>query len=479
MGTRVLQASGATAEELRRGVETIQAEQGLSPEFPPHVRKAAEDAARRASSPRAPRRDLRGLELLTIDPAGAMDLDQAMHLETDGDGYRVHYAIADVMAFLEPGDPVDEESHERGESLYGADSKVPLHPKVLSEDAASLLPGEDRPAFVWTLRLDGEGALLDAAVERAVVRSRAKLDYEAVQREIDGAPKGSTLALLRTVGELRIDQEAARGGVSLPMPAQEVELQDGRWRLEYREMLPVEDWNAQISLLTGFAAAQIMTAGKVGILRTLPPAPGHVVTRLRRTARALGIDWPGSQSHPDFIRSLDPAHPAQAAMVVACTQLLRGAGYAAFDGQLPEQTEHAALASSYAHVTAPLRRLVDRYGLEICGALCAGTDVPEWVRARMGELPDLMRESGRRANAYENAVLDLVEAETLQHRVGESFGAVVTETEHDDERKGTVMLADPAVEAKVSSASPLPVGEDVTVTLTEADPATRKVRFTL
>ena len=167
-------------------------------------------------------------------------------------------------------------------------------------------------------------------------------------------------------------KEAERGGISLPMPAQEVDVVDGRWRLEFREMLPVESWNAQISLLTGFAAAAIMIEGKVGILRTLPPAPEHAVKRLRRTARALGIDWPQDQGHPEFIRSLDPANPAEAAMVVACTTLLRGAGYAAFDGELPDQLEHAALASPYAHVTAPLRRLVDRYGLEACAALCAG-----------------------------------------------------------------------------------------------------------
>ena len=101
-------------------------------------------------------------------------------------------------------------------------------------------------------------------------------------------------------------------------------------------------------------------------------------------------------------------------MVVACTTLLRGAGYAAFEGQLPDQLEHAALASPYAHVTAPLRRLVDRYGLEACAALCAGEAVPQWVLDRLPDLPDIMRDSGRKANAYENAVLNLVEAQTLR-----------------------------------------------------------------
>ncbi len=476
MGTRVLHVKGPAVDELRQGIAVIQRELGVSPEFPAAVQEAAERAA---GSPRLPERDLTGLEFLTIDPVGAMDLDQAMHLEADGDGYVVQYAIADVMAFLEPQDPVDEEAHRRGESLYGADSKVPLHPTVLSEGAASLLPDQERPAFVWTIRLDATGETQEASVERARVRSRQRLDYESVQHEINRAPAGSTLALLKDVGELRMAREAERGGVSLPMPAQEIDVREDIWRLEYREMLPVESWNAQISLLTGFAAASIMVRGKVGVLRTLPPPPDYAVTRLRRTARALGIDWPSSQSHPDFIRSLDPSRPEEAALVVACTSLLRGAGYAAFDAHLPDQREHAALASSYAHVTAPLRRLVDRYGLEVCVALCAGDEVPQWVLDRLGDLPDIMRDSGRKSHAYENAVLNLVEAATLQPRIGERFEAVVTEVEHDDERSGTVMVRDPAVEASVSSQSPLPVGEDVAVTLAEADPATRKVHFTL
>jgi exoribonuclease R len=476
VGTRVLEVKGATVDELRRGVDAIQQEQKLSPEFPPDVEMAARAAAQ---SPRLPARDLTEVEFLTIDPVGAMDLDQAMHLEADGDGFVVHYAIADVMAFVQPGDPVDEEAHHRGESLYGADSRIPLHPKVLSEDAASLLPGQVRPAFVWTIRLDAAGETREARVERALVRSRQRLDYESVQREINRAQQGSTLALLKSLGELRLAREAARGGVSLPMPAQEIDVQDDGWRLEYREMLPVESWNAQISLLTGFAAASIMIEGKVGILRTLPPAPEYAVTKLRRTARALGIGWPTGQSHSDFIRLLDPCQPAEAAMVVACTSLLRGAGYAAFDGHVPDQSEHAALASSYAHVTAPLRRLVDRYGLEVCAALCAGEKVPQWVLDRLGDLPEIMRESGHRSRAYENAVLNLVEAETLKSRVGERFEAVIIEAEHDDERQGTVMIREPAIEAPVSSQSPLRVGEDVHVMLTEADPATRKVRFEL
>ena len=466
-----------TAQEMRDGIAAIQEEQELSPTFPDAVERAAAEAA---ANPRLPELDRTDIELVTIDPEGAKDLDQAMHIERDSQhqgGYVVHYAIADVAAFVSPGDPVDVEANRRGETLYGADSKIPLHPPVLSEGAASLLPDEVRPALLWTIRVDETGEGTDVEVERALVRSRAQLTYEAVQADVDAGRASELMGLLREVGELRLAREAARGGVSLPLPEQELVEEDGHWRLEFRSMTPVESWNAQISLLTGMAAASLMVYARVGILRTLPPADPRDVQRLHRTARALGIDWPAEQLYPDFIRTLDPSMPTHAAMVVACTRLLRGAGYVAFDGELPEQPQHAALASEYAHVTAPLRRLVDRYAGEICVALCAGTDVPDWVVAAMGELPDTMTESGRRANQYENAVVDLCEAELLKERVGEAFIAVVVEVDEKDATKGDVTIQDPAIEARVSGSADLPLGEEVRVRLAQADPASRAVSF--
>ncbi len=468
-----------TAQEMRDGVAAIQAEMKLSPAFPDAVERAAEQAA---AHPRLPELDRTDIELVTIDPESSRDLDQAMHIERDpdvSDGYVVHYAIADVAAFVTAGDPVDVEARRRGETLYGADSKIPLHPKVLSEGAASLLPDEVRPALLWTIKVDATGEGTDVDVVRALVRSRAKLSYVGVQADLDAGRATELVGLLKEVGELRLAREAARGGVSLPLPEQELVETDGHWELEFRQQLPVESWNAQISLLTGMAAASLMVYARVGILRTLPPADPRDVQRLHRTARALGIDWPAEQLYPDFIRSLDPSLPSHAAMVVACTRLLRGAAYVAFDGELPAQAQHSALASEYAHVTAPLRRLVDRFAGEVCVALCAGTDVPSWVLEAMPELPDTMRESGRRANQYENAVVDLCEAELLSSRVGERFTAVVVDVEEKDASKGDITIQDPAVEATVSGSGELPLGEQVTVELVQADPASRSVEFRL
>jgi exoribonuclease R len=361
-------------------------------------------------------------------------------------------------------------------TFYAPDGRTPLHPPVLSEDVASLLPGEVRAALLWTIRLDSQGTMFDADVVRARVSSREQLDYGQAQVEIDGGSPRETLRLLQVVGELRLERERDRGGVSLQIPAQEVVTGDA-WTLEFRAPLPVEGWNAQISLLTGMAAAHIMLYGQVGILRTLPPADNASLRRLRQTAKALHIHWPSELDYPEFVRSLDPARPDHAAMLNACTSLFRGAGYRAFSGGIPDDVEHAALAIEYAHTTAPLRRLVDRYAGEICVALCADVPVPSWVLRVLDALPEEMMAAERQAKKYERAIVDLVEVFLLADRVGEVFVGTVVEVD-EQKGRGVAMIKDPAVEARVRGSS-LPLGHEVSLRLVSADYAKGAVEFEL
>jgi exoribonuclease R len=470
---------GVDRATLRRGISAIQEEMRIDAEFPAAALAEAEEAAR---NPVLPGLDRTDIPFLTIDPESARDLDQALHIERRGAGYRVFYAIADVAAFVRPGGAIDAEANRRGETLYGGETKVPLHPPAISERAASLLPDGDRPALLWTIDVDEAGEGVDVQVERAMVRSRAKLTYAQAQADLDSERASPTFQLLREVGTLRLAREKERGGVSLPLPDQEVDLsEDGRWVLRFREARPVEDWNAHISLLTGMGAAYLMIRGGVGILRTLSPADPRDVARLRRVAHALRVAWPDERSYPDFIRSLDPRRAADAAMLNASTALLRGAGYVGFRGELPEQPVHAALAGEYAHVTAPIRRLVDRYAGEIAVSLCAGVPVPDWVLARLEDLPATMSESSRRANRYERAILDLMEATVLHDRVGEMFEGIVVDLNDRDPHEGEVVIAEPAIEAPLTSRGdrPLPLGAEVTVRLTQADPSERRIRFEL
>ena len=240
-----------------------------------------------------------------------------------------------------------------------------------------------------------------------------------------------------------------------------------------RAPYPVENFNAQISLLTGMAAARLMLDGKVGLLRTMPPAPASALANLRAAAAALGIAWPDGASAGRVIASVDPADPRAAAFLDHAAELMRGAGYTAFDGTAPEQPEQAAVAAPYAHVTAPLRRLADRYATEVCLALVAGTQVPEWARAALPKLPEAMAASGHRAGAASRAAVDLTEAVLLQHRVGEQFAAAVLDVENTH---AVVAIDDPAVRARCAG-SGFAAGTRIRARLTVADPQQRRVLF--
>jgi exoribonuclease R len=445
------------ASALAEGLEAIRREAGVPEAFPPDVLAEAEAAAHAAR----PERERVDIPFVTVDPPGARDLDQALHIERRGDGHRVHYAIADPAVFVRPGGALDRDTHARGVTVYAPDRKVPLHPPVLSEGAASLLAGEWRPAVLWTLDLDADGELTSTDVRRVNARSQGQYTYEDLPAEV--------AAVLREVGEKRQALERARGGVQLLVPEQEV-VQDGEgWTVHYRVPLASEDHNAQISLLTGMAAARLMLDAGVGILRTQPEPDRKALDRLRRTAATLGVDWPADRTYPEFVRGLDPSLPAHAAVMQQATGVGRGATYTPFDGEPPAEREHFAVAAPYAHATAPLRRLQDRYVSECCLSAVAGTAPPDWVRSGLPQLPAAMAAGTRRANAVERGVVDLVEAVLLSGREGERFDAVVVD-------EGLVQLRDPAVRGRLTGHSPA-LGSEVGVRLDRADPATRTVTF--
>jgi exoribonuclease R len=464
----------AASARLAAGFAAVRSGLGLPTQFDAAVVDEATRVA--ASGPHDDRPDETAVPFVTVDPAGSRDLDQALHLERRAGGYRVRYAIADVAAWVRPGGAIDTEAHRRGETLYSPDLRTPLYPPVLSENAASLLPDGARPAVVWTIDLDGDGEVTSVDVRRALVRSRAQLDYDGVQRAIDAGAAPEPLALLREVGRLRLDRERARGGVSLPVPEQRVEGDEVTgWRLVYRAALPVEDWNAQISLLTGICAARLMLDGRVGLLRTLPPPDPAAVASLRRSAVALGVDWPRGRPYADVVATLDGNRPGHAAVIALATRLLRGAGYVAFDGDPPATAVHSAVAAPYAHATAPLRRLADRYVSEVCLALCAGTEVPSWAREALPGLPATMSAADALGHRLDAELLDLAEAVVLEPYVGTSFPGVVVDV---GESHATIQLRDPAVRARCDGGS-LSLGSEVTARLVTADPAGRRVEFTV
>ena len=451
---------------------------------------AIQDALAAIAEHKMPDLDLTDVEFVTIDPVSSTDLDQALFIERSGDGYKVFYAIADVPSFVAPGGALDAETRRRGQTIYAPDGRIPLHPEVISEQAGSLLAGQLCSAFVWEFDLDTAARVDSVLVRRAKIRSRAKLSYKGVQAELDSGSAGPVLQLLKEVGLKRVELERLRGGASLNMPEQEIEqLPDGGYRIVAAPSLPVEDWNAQISLMTGMAAADLMLDGKVGILRTMPAPDERSLLHFRRQTNALGKPWDGEASYGEYLRSLDPTDPRQLAILHSAGMLFRGAGYTPFDGTVPEDAIQSAIGAAYAHTTAPLRRLIDRFVLVICEALSNRTAVPDWAREALPSLPEIMAASDQLAARMERLALDTVEAALLVNHIGQEFDAVVISGSKPGKSNGNggngngngpsgiIQIADPAVTARCPGE--LESGTTVRVRLVSSDIDTRVIRLAL
>ncbi|GAA2174569.1 RNB domain-containing ribonuclease [Agrococcus versicolor] len=435
----------ADAPELTAALAAIRDDLGADAAFPASVEA---EAARSATRP------LEGVDrtdvpFVTIDPEGSTDLDQALAIEADGDGHVVRYAIADVPAFVEPGGAVDAEARLRGQTLYAPDARVPLHPPVLSEDAASLLPDVERQALVWTFALDATGAVRSTTLERARIRSREQLAYPEAQRRIDAGD--AALGLLRIVGERRIALEVAREGASLDAPDEEVVHDEDGWRIERRAPLPVEQWNAQLSLMTGMEAARLQLEAGAGILRTMPRPTSAAIEEFRAATAALDVPWLPGEHYGAFLRRLDREEPTTVAILAAARRLFRGADYRVLDGPVAaDDVVQAAIGAPYAHATAPLRRLVDRIVLAHCEAIANGREVPAWAREAAPGVPEAMRASASRASQLERESLQAVAAWVLAARIGDELDALVVERRDDE---AVVQLVDPPVEARVVTAA--------------------------
>lgn len=447
---------------LAGGIVAIREQFGVPAGFPPQVLAAADLAAGKAPAAHA---DRTGLPFVTLDPASSTDLDQAFVIEPSGADLILRYAIADVAWFVEDGDPLDREAWSRGTTSYLPDGKAGLYPPALAERAASLLPDGPRPAVMLVVRVGPDGtARLDGA-ERAVIRSRAKLAYASVRD--DELPAGFA-ELAR-----RVDlAEDRRGAARVEPPQQEVERDAlGRFSLAFRPRRPAEDRNAALSLAANLAVAEAMRAAGTGLFRVMAPPDARAELRLRGTAQAFGLDWPETMTLEQFERTLRGTVPREAAFMLAVRRAGQGAGYAPF--RAGERPWHSAVAATYAHATAPLRRLADRYVLRAVLAIANGQSVPESVAAAFERLPAVMARAEARDGQIDRAVIDLAETALLSGQEGQPFEAIVTDLGENGAR---IQLCDLPVVARVPLATALP-GARIRVRLSEVDTDKRTLRF--
>ena len=457
-----MKALADPANLLVDGLAAIRAQFEVPDAFPAEILAAAEVAANRRPAAHADRTERR---FVTLDPASSTDLDQAFAIERSGADLILHYAIADVAWFVDDGGPIDVEAWQRGATQYLPDGRAGLYPPILSEGAASLLPSGPRPAVIFTVRIAPDGAVHLDGAERAIIQSRAKLAYDTVQ-DAD-LPEGfSELASRIEAAENR------RGAVRVDPPEQEVEAQaGGGFQLRFRPRLISEGRNASLSLASNLAIADALFAHKTGLFRVMAAPDERAVARLRHSARALDLVWPADATLAQFERTLDPCDAKEAAFMMAIRRAGKGASYVPYqEGVVPW---HSAMAATYAHATAPLRRLADRYVVRATLAIANGQPVPDMVSEAFARLPAVMARADVRDGQIGRAVIDLAEAAMLKGREGQLFDAVVTDL---DERGARIQLKGLPVLARVDANNVEP-GSEIRVVLAGADTDRRALAF--
>ncbi len=464
-----MKVAEAAGRALSTGLNAIVKQYDLPLNFSPEVLESANRVTRRWKTQSASwatnRFDATHLPMVTLDPASSTDLDQAFAVRKQGDDIVLSYAIADVSAFVEIGDPIEQEAWERGVTIYGLTEKIPLYPKILSQDCASLLPDGPRPVVLFEVTMNIHGHAKLRSVKRAIVQSREKLAYDRF--DVSSVPHLEEFANRMWVDEMR------RGAFRVEFPQQEViadESSPGGVRLSLRARTYPELVNSTLSLATNIAVGERLRVSGIGLFRVMDEPSPHALEMLRREAHAIGIQWKVDESLRQLQQRLVPDNVTHQRFLLEASRAGGRARYATFNPALVPW--HSAIGATYAHATAPLRRLADRYVIDLIHLINNDLPVPDSLLVKLEQLPDVMARCEAKAANVDRAVIDLLEAISLQHRIGEVLVAEVI-----DANVGIVQTTDSAIRAKATELHGVINGDMVRVRIEVADPTTRTVRL--
>ena len=392
--------------------------------FPEKVLQQADKAK---IPPMDGRTDLRPIPFVTIDGADARDFDDAVYAESDGKGWHVYVAIADVAWFVREGGALDQEAFLRGNSTYFPDRVLPMLPPALSNGLCSLNPKEDRPAMVCELWVTADGRLNgNHRFFRAMIRSAARLTYEEVQADFDDVQKIEGLSDLMTAlkGVYHALKKARirRGVLELDVPEKQVILNaKGRVvSIQDRERFDSHRMIEELMILANVAAAETLEKLKMPTMYRVHDCPSpEKMQSLRTFLKGAGLakELSDSPSPRDFNEILSKGGKTP----MLSQMILRTQAQAEYS---PQNIGHYGLSlDKYAHFTSPIRRYAD---ILVHRALIKG------LHLGMGGLGDDEIESfsrmaehisatERQSAAAEQDALDRYVASFLAHRVGEVF----------------------------------------------------------
>ncbi len=380
------------------------------------------------------RRDLRDMVLVTIDGPSTKDIDDAVGcFAVDDDGaLRVIVAIADVSAFVEKGDVIDDDARARATTVYLPDLVLPMLPRSLSEDRLSLVEGEDRLVMVCELRIDVDGVVRAADVHEAVMRSTARLTYDAVAAFLDEGDETAvkdvvkaTLRRLRAASARLGVQRAARGGVAVDRSEAQVHFDDKGQPVAVSQT---------VSTSAHLLIERLMVAANEAVARW---CFDRALPTLYRVHHAPDVDKTAALADAAAALGIEAGFSRRAA--------LSPLGLAAFDAQLqglsiepaarlllrrllgpavytPEPVQHFGLAAPlYLHFTSPIRRYADLVVHRLLKQFLHGDRDVAAMSEGLVALAAHIDGAAKRASRAEDERSRTLVAATFERRIGESL----------------------------------------------------------
>ena len=413
---------------------------GLPVEWPEEVEREAKKFPDKVpAAAHQGRTDLRELPLLTIDGADAKDFDDAVYCESNGDGWRLYVAIADVSAYVETDSVLDRESKNRGNSVYFPGCVIPMLPEVLSNGLCSLNPKVDRLCMVCEMRIDGQGKIARSRFYEGVMRSHARLTYDEVAAaivdgEVDAKRKLGKLlpdleALYGLYKALRRSRER-RGAIDLDTTETRIVFGKER-KIERIEPVVRNDAHRLIEecmIAANVAAGRLIERHRLSMLYRVHAAPSkEKIEEIHAYLNELGLRLAGGGNpSPKHFAKLLERVSERADREVVHTMVLRSLAQAVYQ---PKNIGHFGLAlPCYAHFTSPIRRYPDLLVHRAIKHIIQRRSLREYTYdlETMTLLGEHTSMTERRADEATRDVSNWLKCEYMTSKLGATYSGVIT-----------------------------------------------------